>query len=213
MENKFSNLFVCNHPLLQEKLTLLRNKDTGSKDFRELVSEIAMFVTYEATRDLALKDIEIETPMMKTVTKTLAAKPPIIVPILRAGLGMVEGVHSLMPTSRVGHIGLYRDPKTKLPVTYYCKFPDDIAVRGAIILDPMLATGGSSIAAIDLLKQNGVTNIKLMCIIAAPEGVEAVGKAHPDVKIFTASLDERLDDHCYILPGLGDAGDRIFGTK
>ncbi|MBQ9544612.1 MAG: uracil phosphoribosyltransferase, partial [Clostridia bacterium] len=209
MENTFKNLSVCTHPLLQEKLTLLRNKETGAKDFRELVSEIAMFVTYEATRDLELKDTVIETPMAKAVTKTLAKKPPVIVPILRAGLGMVEGVHSLMPTSKVGHIGLYRDPRTKLPVTYYCKLPAEISRGDAIILDPMLATGGSSIAAIDLLKKHDVKNIKLMCIIAAPEGVAAVENAHPDVKMFTASLDERLDDHCYIIPGLGDAGDRI----
>lgn len=213
MDRAFPNLSVCTHPLLQDKLTLLRNENTCFKEFRELISEIAMFVTYEATRDLELTDTVTKTPMTETVTKVLANKPPVIVPILRAGLGMVEGVQTLIPTARVGHIGLFRDPETKKPVTYYCKLPSDIAQVGAIVLDPMLATGGSSIAAVDLLKENGVKNIKLMCIIAAPEGVKAMQEAHPDVNIFTASLDERLDDHCYIIPGLGDAGDRLFGTK
>ena len=213
MKEEFPNLFLCDHPLLQHKLSLLRDKDTSSKDFRELVSEIANLIAYEATRDLPLRDQEVETPICKTTTKVIAGKKLAIIPILRAGLGMVDGVLTLIPAAKVGHVGLFRDPETKLPVTYYCKFPKDISERDAIILDPMLATGGSSIACIDLLKKAGVKNIKFMCILAAPEGVKALLEAHPDVKIFSSSLDERLNEHAYIVPGLGDAGDRIFGTK
>lgn len=213
MKEEFPNLFLCDHPLLQHKLSLLRDKDTSSKDFRELVSEIANLIAYEATRDLPLRDQEVETPICKTTTKVIAGKKLAIIPILRAGLGMVDGVLTLIPAAKVGHVGLFRDPETKLPVTYYCKLPKDISERDAIILDPMLATGGSSIACIDLLKKAGVKNIKFMCILAAPEGVKALLEAHPDVKIFCSSLDERLNEHAYIVPGLGDAGDRIFGTK
>ena len=212
MKEEFPNLFLCDHPLLQHKLSLLRDKDTSSKDFRELVSEIANLIAYEATRDLPLRDQEVETPICKTTTKVIAGKKLAIIPILRAGLGMVDGVLTLIPAAKVGHVGLFRDPETKLPVTYYCKFPKDISERDAIILDPMLATGGSSIACIDLLKKAGVKNIKFMCILAAPEGVKALLEAHPDVKIFSSSLDERLNEHAYIVPGLGDAGDRIFNT-
>ncbi|MBR5817258.1 MAG: uracil phosphoribosyltransferase [Clostridia bacterium] len=207
------NLIVCNHPLIQHKLSILRGVDTGCKEFRELVSEIAMLLAYEATRDLPLEDVEIETPLEKMTAKAIAGKKLAIIPILRAGLGMEPGILTLIPAAKVGHIGLYRDPETTLPVTYYCKLPCDIAERIAIIIDPMLATGGSAVAAIDLLKNAGVKNIKMMNIVAAPEGVTAVLEAHPDVQIYAAALDRELNSHSYILPGLGDAGDRIFGTK
>ncbi len=210
---EYENFVVCDHPLIQHKLSILRGVDTGCKEFRELVSEIAMLVAYEATRDLPLEDVEIETPLEKMTAKAIAGKKLAIIPILRAGLGMEPGILTLIPAAKVGHIGLYRDPETALPVTYYCKLPQDISERIAIIIDPMLATGGSAVAAIDLLKNAGVKNIKMMNIVAAPEGVEAVLTAHPDVQIYAASLDRELNSHSYILPGLGDAGDRIFGTK
>jgi len=204
---------VLDHPLLQHKLSILRDKNTGVKDFREVVSEIATLMCYEATRDLPLQDVEVQTPIAKAVTKQIAGKKLAIVPILRAGLGMVDGIHTLIPSAKVGHIGLFRDPKTLEPVKYYCKMPNDIAERDVIILDPMLATGGSASAAINFIKEYGVTHIKLMNILAAPEGIERVRKDHPDVEIYVAAVDQGLNDHCYIVPGLGDAGDRIFGTK
>ena len=210
---EYENFTVCDHPLIQHKLSILRGVDTGCKEFRELVSEIAMLVAYEATRDLPLEDVEIVTPLEKMTAKAIAGKKLAIIPILRAGLGMEPGILTLIPAAKVGHIGLYRDPETALPVTYYCKLPQDISERIAIIIDPMLATGGSAIAAIDLLKNAGVKNIKMMNIVAAPEGVDAVLSAHPDVQIYAAALDRELNSHSYILPGLGDAGDRIFGTK
>lgn len=210
---EYENFVVCDHPLIQHKLSILRGVDTGCKEFRELVSEIAMLVAYEATRDLPLEDVEITTPLETMTAKAIAGKKLAIIPILRAGLGMEPGILTLIPAAKVGHIGLYRDPETALPVTYYCKLPQDISDRIAIIIDPMLATGGSAIAAIDLLKNAGVKNIKMMNIVAAPEGVEAVLTAHPDVQVYAAALDRELNSHSYILPGLGDAGDRIFGTK
>lgn len=205
--------FIMDHPLIQHKLTLLRDKNTGTKEFRELVSEIAMLMCYEATRDLPLKEVEIETPVSIAKTRVVSGRKLAFVPILRAGLGMVDGVLMLVPAAKVGHIGLYRDPETLKPVEYYCKLPGDVEEREVIILDPMLATGGSGIDAINLIKSKGVTSIKFMCIIAAPEGLKAMTEAHPDVQIYCAALDEKLNDHCYIVPGLGDAGDRIFGTK
>ena len=210
---EYENFMVCDHPLIQHKLSILRGVDTGCKEFRELVSEIAMLVAYEATRDLPLEDVQVKTPLETMTAKAIAGKKLAIIPILRAGLGMEPGILTLIPAAKVGHIGLYRDPETALPVTYYCKLPQDISERIAIIIDPMLATGGSAIAAIDLLKNSGVKNIKMMNIVAAPEGVEAVLSVHPDVQIYAASLDRELNSHSYILPGLGDAGDRIFGTK
>ena len=204
---------VIDHPLIQHKLTLIRDIRTGTKDFRELLEEIAMLMAYELTRDLPLEEIEIETPVARCRTKVIAGKKLGVVPILRAGLGMVGGVLRLIPAAKVGHIGLYRDPETLRPVEYYCKLPPDISEREVIVIDPMLATGGSSAAAIDLLKRNGAKQIKLMCLVAAPEGIRIVNEAHPDVGIFAAAVDERLNDHGYIVPGLGDAGDRIFGTK
>ena len=203
---------VMNHPLIQHKVTLMRKKETGSKDFRQLLEEITMLMGYEITRDLPLEDVEIETTMQKMTGKQISGKKLVIVPILRAGLGMVQGMLNLIPTAKVGHIGLYRDPETKKPVEYYCKMPD-IDGRDFIIVDPMLATGGSAAAAITLLKQRGIKNIKFMCLVAAPEGVQCLNREHPDVKIYTAALDDKLNENCYILPGLGDAGDRIFGTK
>lgn len=204
---------ILDHPLIQHKISLLRDKNTGSKDFRELVAEIATLMCYEATRDLPLKEVEIETPVAIAKTKVISGRKLAFVPILRAGLGMVEGMLSLVPAAKVGHIGLYRDPETYEPHEYYCKLPTDIAKREVIVLDPMLATGGSAIDAISLLKNKGVVNIKFLCIIAAPEGLKALSEAHPDVQIYAASLDECLNEHKYIVPGLGDAGDRIFGTK
>lgn len=200
------------HPLIQHKLTYLRKKETGSKEFRELVSEIAMLMCYEATRDLPLEEVEIETPMGPAVTKIISGRKLAIVPILRAGLGMVEGVLTLVPAAKVGHIGLYRDHQTLQPVEYYHKLPQDIESREVIVLDPMLATGGSAVDAIDIIKRSHPKSIKFMSIIAAPEGVEALTKAHPDVQVYCAAVDERLNEIGYIVPGLGDAGDRIFGT-
>jgi len=207
------NVFVMDHPLIQHKLTLLRDKNTGSKEFRELVKELAMLMGYEVTRNLSLEEIEIETPVCKTKSKVIAGKKLGIVPILRAGLGMVDRMLSLIPAAKVGHVGLYRDPETLEPVEYYCKLPVDVQERELIVVDPMLATGGSAIAAIQFIKDKGAKTIKFMCIIAAPEGIEEVRKAHPDVEIYVASVDEKLNDHAYIIPGLGDAGDRLFGTK
>ena len=201
------------HPLLQPKLSILRDENTGVKDFREVVSEIATLMCYEAPRDLPLEEVEIKTPITTAKFKTIAGKKLAIVPVLRAGLGMVDGILTLIPSAKVGHIGLYRDPDTLEPVEYYCKMPNDIAEREVIILDPMLATGGSASAAIQFIKNYEVKNIKLMNIIAAPEGIQRVHHDHPDVDIYCAALDEKLNDHGYIVPGLGDAGDRIFGTK
>jgi uracil phosphoribosyltransferase len=209
MENK---VFVMDHPLIQHKLTFLRDKNTGSKEFRALVSEIAMLMCYEATRDLPLQDVEIETPMGKATTKVIAGRKLAFVPILRAGLGMVDGVLALVPAAKVGHIGLYRDHQTLMPVEYYNKLPQDISERDVIVLDPMLATGGSAIDAISIIKRSNPKSIKFMCIIAAPEGIEALTKAHPDVQVYCAAVDQKLNEIGYIVPGLGDAGDRIFGT-
>ena len=204
---------ILDHPLLQHKLSILRDENTGVKDFREVVSEIATLMCYEATRDLPLEEVEIKTPITTAKFKMIAGKKLAIVPVLRAGLGMVDGILTLIPSVKVGHIGLYRDPDTLEPVEYYCKMPTDIAERDVIILDPMLATGGSASAAIQFIKNYDVKHIKLMNIIAAPEGVERIRKDHPDVEIYCAALDEKLNEHGYIVPGLGDAGDRIFGTK
>ncbi len=208
-----SKVHILDHPLLQHKLTILRDERTGVKEFREIVAEIATLECYEATRDLPLKDIEVKTPVATGTFKTLAGKKLAIVPILRAGLGMVDGILNLIPSAKVGHIGLYRDPETLAPVEYYCKLPTDIAERDVIVLDPMLATGGSAVAAIEFLKRYECKSIKLMNVLAAPEGIQAVHAAHPDVDIYVAGVDEKLNDHGYIVPGLGDAGDRIFGTK
>ena len=210
MEN---NVFVMDHPLIQHKLTILRDKTTGTKQFRELVSEIANLMCYEATRDLPLCEVETETPICKCKTKVIAGRKLAFVPILRAGLGMVDGVLNLLPAAKVGHIGMYRDPETHEPVEYYCKLPGDISSRDVIVLDPMLATGGSAIDAVTRIKEAGPKRIKFMCVIAAPEGIEAFTKAHPDVPVYCANVDEKLNEHAYIVPGLGDAGDRIFGTK
>lgn len=208
-----ANVTVTNHPLIQHKLSILRNKNTSSKEFRALIGEIAMLMCYEATRDLELRDVEVETPVAVAKAKELAGKKLAVVPILRAGLGMVDGVVALIPSARIGHIGLYRDPETLMPVEYYCKLPQDIAERDVIVVDPMCATGGSAIDAITLIKKRGPKHIKFMCTIAAPEGIKALTDAHPDVDIYCAALDDCLNDHGYIIPGLGDAGDRIFGTK
>ena len=205
--------FIMDHPLIQHKITLLRDKNTGSKEFRELIAEVTMLMCYEATRDLPLKQVEVETPMCVTKANVISGRKLAIVPILRAGIGMVDGILNLLPAAKVGHIGLYRDHESHTPVEYYCKLPSDIAEREVIVLDPMLATGGSAIDAITKLKERGVKQIKFMCIIAAPEGAEALMAAHPDVQIYIGSLDDRLNDDKYIIPGLGDAGDRIFGTK
>lgn len=204
---------ILDHPLLQHKLSILRDERTGVKEFREIVSEIATLMCYEATRELPLEDVEIKTPVATGTFKTLAGKKLAIVPILRAGLGMVDGILTLLPSVKVGHIGLYRDPDTLDPVEYYCKMPNDIAERDVIVLDPMLATGGSASAAVTFLKNYGCKSIRLMNILAAPEGIARMQKDHPDVDIYVAALDEKLNDHGYIVPGLGDAGDRIFGTK
>lgn len=207
------NVTLINHPLIQHKLSFIRDKNTGSKDFRELVEEVAMLMCYEVTRSMSVEEIEIETPICKAMAKALSGKKVGIVPILRAGLGMVDGMLKLIPAAKVGHIGLYRDPETLKPVEYYCKLPSDIGERDIIVTDPMLATGGSAADAINLLKNKGAKNIKLMCLIAAPEGLKYVNEQHPDVEIFAAAIDEKLNDHGYIVPGLGDAGDRLFGTK
>ncbi len=211
MDNK--KVIVLDHPLIQHKLTYLRDKRTGSKQFRELVSEIAMLMCYEATRDLPLTEVKTETPMMTATTKVIKGRKLAFVPILRAGLGMVDGVLSLIPAAKVGHIGMYRDHDTHEPIDYYCKLPADLDKREVIVLDPMLATGGSAIDAVEKIKKYNPVAIKFMCIIAAPEGIEAFTKAHPDVEVYCAGLDDKLNENCYILPGLGDAGDRIFGTK
>ncbi len=209
----FEKFHVVDHPLIKHKLSIMREKETGSKDFRQMLSEIAMLMCYELTRDLPVNDVEIETPVAKMTAQRIDGKKLAIVPILRAGLGMVEGILNLVPVAKVGHIGLYRDPETHNPVEYYCKLPADIEERYVIVCDPMLATGGSASGAIDMLKQRGVKQIKLLCLVSAPEGVERLQTDHPDVEIFTAALDECLNEHAYIVPGLGDAGDRLFGTK
>jgi uracil phosphoribosyltransferase len=208
-----SKVTVFDHPLIVHKLTIMRQKETGSKDFRELLSEISMLMAYEITRDLPLEDVEIETPICKTTQKMVAGKKIAIVPILRAGLGMVEGFLTICPVAKVGHMGVYRDPNTKMPVKYYAKMPQDIAERKVVVLDPMLATGGSSNSAVTELKKLGCKDICLMNLVAAPEGIQAVQETHPDVDIYVAAIDDCLNDHAYIVPGLGDAGDRIFGTK
>ena len=204
---------IMDHPLIQHKIGMIRRVETGTKDFRQTISEIAMLICYEATRDLNLKDVEIQTPICKTTVKELKGRKLCVVPILRAGLGMVDGMLALIPAAKVGHIGLYRDPETLKPVEYYCKMPADISEREIFVVDPMLATGGSSVAAIQMLKDRGCKKIHFMCIIAAPEGLKAMQEAHPDVDIYVGALDEKLNEHGYIVPGLGDAGDRIFGTK
>ena len=208
-----SKVTEITHPLILHKLAFIRDKNTGSKDFRELVSEVSMLMAYEVTRNLPMEEIEIETPVCKTKCKVLAGKKVAIVPILRAGLGMVDGMLQLIPAAKVGHIGLYRDEETLQPVEYFCKLPQDIAERDVIVVDPMLATGGSATDAITLLKKRGAKQIRLMCLISSPEGIEFVQKAHPDVDRYVACIDEKLNDHGYIVPGLGDAGDRLFGTK
>ncbi len=208
-----AKFFLFDHPLIQHKISILRDKQTSTKEFRELVHELAMLMAYEVTRDLPLKEVDIETPVASTKAKVLAGKKIALVPILRAGLGMVDGMLSIIPNAKVGHIGLYRDPNTLKPVEYYCKLPDDIQNREVILLDPMLATGGSASAAITFLKERGIKNIKFVCLISAPDGIERLQKDHPDVPIFCAAKDERLNDHAYIIPGLGDAGDRLFGTN
>ncbi|MDN4492111.1 uracil phosphoribosyltransferase [Ureibacillus aquaedulcis] len=208
-----SKVYVFDHPLIQHKLTYIRDKRTGTKEFRELVDEVATLMAFEITRDMPLEEIEIDTPVTTAKTKVLSGKKIAIVPILRAGIGMVDGVLKLIPAAKVGHIGLYRDPETLKPVEYYAKLPADVEERDFIIVDPMLATGGSAVEAINSLKTRGAKNIKFMCLIAAPEGVQAIQESHPDVDIYIAALDEKLNDHGYIVPGLGDAGDRLFGTK
>ena len=209
-----SNVHVMDHPLIQHKIGIIRREETGSKDFRMMIGEIAMLMCYEATRDLKLQDVEIQTPICKMTAKELAGKKLAVVPILRAGLGMVEGMLAMIPAAKVGHIGLFRDPETHEPVKYYCKMPPDISERQVFVVDPMLATGGSAVAALDILKKEyGCRYLTLMDIIAAPEGVKAVTEAHPDVDLYVAAVDDHLNEHAYIVPGLGDAGDRIFGTK
>jgi uracil phosphoribosyltransferase len=208
-----SKVVEINHPLILHKLAILRDEQTGSKDFRTIVEEISMLMAYEVTRDLNMEEVEVKTPVALTKCKMLAGKKIAVVPILRAGLGMVDGIINLIPAAKVGHIGLYRDEETLQPVEYFCKLPQDIAERDIIVVDPMLATGGSSIDALTMLKNRGAKNLKLMCLVGAPEGIEAVQKAHDDVDIYLAAIDERLNEHGYIVPGLGDAGDRLFGTK
>ena len=208
-----AKVVVMDHPLIQHKIGYIRRKDTGTKDFRETISEIAMLICYEATRDLELADVDIETPICPTTVKELKGKKLAVIPILRAGLGMVDGMVTLIPTAKVGHIGLYRDPQTHEPVEYYCKLPADCSEREVFVVDPMLATGGSAVAAIQMLKEKGCRKIHFMCIIAAPEGVKRMTEAHPDVDLYIGALDDHLNENAYIVPGLGDAGDRIFGTK
>ncbi len=208
-----SQLHVIDHPMIQHKLTIMRQKETGSKDFRELLKEISLLMGYEVTRDLPLSEVEIETPICRMTAHKVSGRKLAVVPILRAGLGMVDGLLTLVPVAKVGHIGLYRNEETHLPVVYYCKLPEDINQRLVVVTDPMLATGGSSCDAIAMLKERGCTNIRLMCLVAAPEGVAKVQREHPDVDIYVAAVDERLNSNAYIVPGLGDAGDRIFGTK
>ena len=208
-----SQLHVINHPMVQHKLTIMRDKETGSKDFRELLKEISLLMGYEVTRDIPLEDVEIETPITKMTAKVVPGRKLAIVPILRAGLGMVDGLLELIPVAKVGHIGLYRNEETHKPVVYYCKLPGDIQQRMVIVTDPMLATGGSACDAVDMLKERGCTSIRLMCLVGAPEGIAAVQAAHPDVDIYLAAIDDHLNEDAYIVPGLGDAGDRIFGTK
>ena len=208
-----AKVVIMDHPLIKHKIGYIRREETGTKDFRQTVSEIAMLICYEATRDLELSDVTIKTPICETTVKELKGKKMAIIPILRAGLGMVDGVLDLIPAAKVGHIGLYRDPETHKPVEYYCKLPEDCGEREVFVVDPMLATGGSAAAAITMLKEKGCKNIHFMCIIAAPEGLEVLKEAHPDVDIYVGALDEKLNEHAYIVPGLGDAGDRIFGTK
>lgn len=208
-----SQLHIIDHPMIRHKLTIMRDRNTGSKDFRELLNEISLLMGYEVTRDLPLENVEIETPLCRMTAQKVSGRKLAIVPILRAGLGMVDGLRTLVPVAKVGHIGLYRDEKTHLPVVYYCKLPEDIGQRLVIITDPMLATGGSACDAIDMLKGKGCSNIRLMCLVAAPDGVAKVQNTHPDVDIYVASVDDRLNADAYIVPGLGDAGDRIFGTK
>ena len=204
---------IMDHPLIQHKIGIIRREDTSSKEFREMIGEVAMLMCYEASRELPLEDVEITTPICKTTAKRLVGKKMAVVPILRAGLGMVEGMLTIIPAAKVGHIGLYRDPETAEPIEYYCKLPEDCANREIFVVDPMLATGGSAVAAIQMLKDKGVKYIRFMCIIAAPEGVKRMQEEHPDVDIYIGALDDHLNDHKYIVPGLGDAGDRIFGTK
>lgn len=213
MYQKNDRITICDHPLIKHKITKIRQKDTGTNEFRALVEEIAVLMGYEALRDLELEEVEIETPITKAMCPVIAGKKPAIVPILRAGLGMVGGLLKLMPAAKVGHIGMYRDEETHEPHEYYCKLPSPIEQRKILVVDPMLATGGSAVDAIDLIKQRGGKDITFMCIIAAPEGLEKLSKAHPDIKIFVGNLDEKLNENAYIVPGLGDAGDRIFGTK
>jgi uracil phosphoribosyltransferase len=207
------NVYEMNHPLIQHKLTLIRDKKTGSKQFREVVKEISTLLAYEVTRDFPLEEVDVETPMCMTKSKVISGKKVAIVPILRAGLGMVDGFLDLIPAAKVGHVGLYRDPETLQPVEYYCKMPSDVSERDLIVVDPMLATGGSSKAAIRFIKDRGATNIKLVCLIGCPEGIKAVHDEYPDVDIYIASIDDKLNEHAYIVPGLGDAGDRLYGTK
>lgn len=212
-EISMAKAVVMEHPLIQHKIGQIRKKETGTKDFRQMISEIAMLISYEATRNLQLEDVEVETPICTTTVKQLKGRKMAIVPILRAGLGMVDGVLQMIPAAKIGHIGLYRDPETLKPVEYYCKLPADCAEREVFVVDPMLATGGSAVAAIQMLKEKGCKKIHMMCILAAPEGVKAMQEAHPDVDLYIGALDEKLNEHGYIVPGLGDAGDRIFGTK
>ena len=207
------NVFIMDHPLIQHKISMLRNKNTGTNEFRKLIEEIAVLMGYEALRDLPLEDVEIETPIEKCKSPMIAGKKLAVVPVLRAGLGMVNGITTLVPSAKIGHIGLYRDPETHEPHEYYCKLPDPIEQRLIVLTDPMLATGGSAIAAITMLKEKGVNNIRFLCLLTAPEGLKALSEAHPDVDIYVGALDECLNEHGYIVPGLGDAGDRIFGTK
>ncbi len=213
MYNGIENITICDHPLLKHKLSILRNKNTGTNEFRKIVEEIAMFVGYEALRELEVEEVSVETPLETAMCPVIAGKKQAIVPILRAGLGMVDGILKLMPTAKIGHIGLYRDEETFEPKEYFCKLPTHIGERKIFVLDPMLATGGSAVTAIDFIKQHGGKDISFLCVIAAPEGLEKLHKAHPDIKIYVGNLDRCLNERAYILPGLGDAGDRIFGTK